>query len=141
KGGIACVSIGPGNCRVLVNAQGWDGLREDEGWIKIRVMRVVAVPGPPAGVDGKLRQVSKPMSDQIRINSRRSAAHQSGKRTEICRRRSLGDQIRVKELVVSDLIIGVVVNVLSHIRVQHLQRGGVEWITSSTRDLRVLDAT
>ena len=46
------------------------------------------------------------------INSRRGAAHQSAKRIEICRSRSLGDQIRVEELVMSDLIIGVVVDVV-----------------------------
>ena len=33
-------------------------------WIKIRVMAVVAIAGPPAGVDGKLRQVGEPMPDQ-----------------------------------------------------------------------------
>ena len=42
-----------------------DGLLEDKVWIKIRVMPVVAVARPPAGVDGKLGQVSEPMSDQV----------------------------------------------------------------------------
>ena len=49
-------------------------------WIKIRVMAVVAITGPPAGIDGKLRQVGEPMSDLARIDSRRGATHQSAKR-------------------------------------------------------------
>ena len=61
-------------------------------------MPVVAVARPPAGIDGKLGQVSEPVSDQIRIDSRRGAAHQSAKRIEICRRRSLGDEVRVEEM-------------------------------------------
>ena len=82
-------------------------------------MPVVAVARPPTGIDGKLRQVSEPMSDQVWIDSGRGAAHQSAKRIEICRSRSLGDQVRVEELVMSDLIIGVVMDVLIHVFVQH----------------------
>src|SRR5512132_1182651 len=50
-------------------------LREDMVWIKIRVMAVVAITGPPAGIDGKLRQVGEPMSDLGWIDSRRGATH------------------------------------------------------------------
>ena len=32
-------------------------------WIKIRVMPVVAIAGPPAGIDGKLRQIRQPLPD------------------------------------------------------------------------------
>ena len=62
---------------MLVYAQGRDGLLEDKVWIKIRVMPVVAVARPPTGVDGKLRQVGEPVPDQVWINSRRGAAHQT----------------------------------------------------------------
>ena len=95
-------------------------------WIKIRVMAVVAITRPPTGVDCELRQVSEPMPDQGGVNSGGSAAHQGAKRIEICRSRSLGDQIRVQELVMSDLIISVVVDVLIHVFVQHRESGSVE---------------
>ena len=50
--GIRCIRIGPGNRRVLVYRQSRDSLRKDMVWIKIRVMAVVAVARPPAGVHG-----------------------------------------------------------------------------------------
>ena len=110
-------------------------------WIKIRVMPVVAVAGPPAGVDRELRQVSEPMSDQGGVNSRRGAAHQSAKRIEICRSRSLGDQVRVEEVVMSDLIIGVIMDVVCAMSSSsNIQGVGVGWIASSARDFVVLDA-
>src|SRR5206468_5829444 len=89
--GIACIGIRSRNGRVLIYTQGRDRLLEDKVWIKIRVMPVVAVACPPAGVDGKLRQVSEPVSNQVGIDASRSAAHQRAKRIEICRSRSLGD--------------------------------------------------
>jgi hypothetical protein len=42
--------------------------------------------------------------------------------------------------VVSDFIIGIIVDVLSHVFVQHSQGVGVGWVASSPRDFRVLDA-
>ncbi len=81
------------------------------------------------------------LSDYVRIDSGRGAAHQRAKRIEICRSRSLGDQIRVEEVLMSDLIIGVIVDVLIHVFVQHRQGVGVVWVASSARNFRVLDAT
>ena len=103
-------------------------------------MAVVAIAGPPAGIDGKLRQVSEPMSDYVRIDSRRGAAHQSAKRVEICRSRSLGDQVRVEELVMSDLIIGVVMDVVFHFILNNLQGVGIGFIATAAWDFVVLDA-
>ena len=125
---------------MLVYTQGRDGLLEDKVWIKIRVMPVVAIAGPPAGIDRKLRQVSEPMSDQVWIHSGRGAAHQRAKRIEICRRRSLGDQVRVEKLVMSDLIIGVVMDVVSHFIVNDLQGLSVGFIATATWNFVVLDA-
>ena len=82
---------------MLVDRQSWDDLRKDVAWIQIWVMTVVAIAGPPAVVDGKLRQVSEPSSDHRWVNSSRGAAHQRAKRVEVCRSRSLGDQVRVQE--------------------------------------------
>jgi len=78
-------------------------------------MAVIAIARPPTRVQRELRQVSEASSDQVRIDSRRGAAHQSAKRVEICTSSSVGDQVRIQEVVVSDLIIGVVVDVLSHV--------------------------
>ena len=44
------IIIGPGNGCVLVHRQSWNRLRKDVVWIKIRVMRTVAIAGPPAGI-------------------------------------------------------------------------------------------
>ena len=80
------------------------------------------------------------MSDLVPINSRRGAAHQSAKRVQICRRRSLGDQVRVEELVMRDLIIGVVMDVVSHFILNKLQGLGVGFIATAAWDFVVLDA-
>src|SRR4029077_4762735 len=108
--------------------------------IKIRVMAVVAIAGPPAVVDVKLRQIGEPSANQRCVNSGRGAAHQGAKRIEICRSRSLGNQVRVQKRVVSNLIISVVVDVLRHVFVQYSESGSVGWIAGSTRNLRVRDA-
>ncbi len=42
--------------------------------------------------------------------------------------------------MMSDLIVGIIVDVLSHVFVQHSQGGGVGWIASASWDFRVLDA-
>src|SRR5438093_12503987 len=109
-------------------------------WVKIRVMAVVAVAGPPAGINRKLRQVCEPVPDQGRIDSRRGAAHQGTKRIEIRRSRSVGDQVRVEEGMVSDFIIGVVVDILIHVFVQLREGLGIVWVASPARAFRVLDA-
>src|SRR4029077_15013714 len=124
---------------MLVNRQSWDDLRKDVVWIQIWVMTVVAITGPPAVVDGKLRQVSEPVPNQSSINSGGSATHQGAKRIEICRSLSVGHQIRIQKLVMSDLIVSIVVDVLSHVCIQHREVGGVGWITCAPRNFRVRD--
>src|SRR5438876_1460729 len=108
--------------------------------MQIRVMAVVAIAGPPPGVEGKLRQVGESSSDQVRIDSRRGASDQSTKRVEICRSSSMGHQVRVEELVMSDLVIGVVVDVYGHVLVKHLQGLSVGFIPGTAWDFVVLDA-
>src|SRR6266480_3574247 len=109
-------------------------------WIKIRVMAVVAVARPPAGINRELRQVGEPSPDQVPISSPCNTAPQPPKRIEICRSRSLGNQVRVEEGVVSNLIIGVVMDVVSHFILNNLQGLSVAWITSAAWDFGVLDA-
>src|SRR5207249_10631495 len=109
--------------------------------IKIRVMAVVAIPGPPAGIDLKLRQVGKPTSDLASIDSRRRATHQSAKPVQNCRIRSLGNQVRVEELMMSDLIIGVVMDVVLHFILNNLQSVSVGWIAAAAGNFAVPHAT
>ena len=52
---------------MLVYTQGRDSLLEDKVWIQIRVMTVVAIARPPAGVDGKLRQVGQTLPIKFRL--------------------------------------------------------------------------
>src|SRR4051812_15923533 len=108
-------------------------------WIKIRVMAVVPITGPPAGIDLKLRQVGEPFSDLAPINSRRGTTHQSAKPVQNCRSRSPGNQIRVEELVMSDLIISVVMDVVLHFILNNLQGVGVGFIAMAAWDFLVRD--
>src|SRR4030095_6269718 len=85
-------------------------------------------------------QFSKPWSDQIWIDSSRSAAHQSAKRREVCRRRPLGAQISVEEVVMSDLIIGVVMDVVLHFILNELQGVRVVLIATAAWNFVILDA-
>ena len=48
-------------------------------------------------------------------------------------------QIRIQKLMMSDLIVSIIVDVLSHVCVQHREGGGVEWIAGSARNFRVRD--
>src|SRR5580765_7607880 len=104
-------------------------------------MAVVAVARPPAGIDRELGQVGESVPNQSSVNSGGSATHEGAKRIEICRSLSVGHQIRIQKLVMSDLIVSIVVDVLIHVCVQHRESGSVEWIASSARDFRVRDAT
>src|SRR5262249_3790644 len=98
------------------------------------------ITGPPAGINRKLGQVSETTSDSVRINAGRGAAHQCAKRTEVYVCRSLGGQISVEELVMSDLIIGIVMDVVLHLILNKLQRVCVGLVSSAARNFAVLDA-
>jgi hypothetical protein len=54
----------------------------------------------------------------------------------------MGDQVRIEELMMSDLVIGVVVDILGHVRVKHQQGVGVGFIpgTASAWEFVVLHA-
>ena len=137
---MLCVGVGSGNRRMLPNRQTWDRLRKGEGRIQVRVMVIVAIACPPAGIKRELGQVGKPFPDQGGVNAGGSAAHQGAKRIEICWICSLGDQVRVQEIVVSDLIIRVVVDVHGHVRIKDLNGLGVECIAAAASDFAVVDS-
>src|SRR5262249_35758970 len=103
-------------------------------------MAVVAIARPPAGVDGKLRQVSEPSSFQCRIDSRRGAAHPSTKRVEVCGSSSMKDQVCVEKVLMTDFVIGVVVDIYGHVLVKHLQGFSVGFIPGTAWDFAILHA-
>src|SRR5262249_18633715 len=107
---------------------------------KVRIMTIVAISCPPAIIDGELRQACESPSNQSLIYPRCSAAHQSTKRIEIYRSRSMGNQVRVEKLMVSDFIIRIVVNVLRHVFIKRVEGVSIECITCPARYLGILDS-
>src|SRR2546428_7543716 len=78
--GIASVSVGPWNCRVLSFIQIRDGLWEREIRIKVRVVRAAAIASPPTGIQGELHEVGEA---QLSAGSRGGAAWQGAKGFQI----------------------------------------------------------
>ena len=111
-----------------------DGLRQ--GVAEVGVLRVAAVARPPAGVDGQLHQVGQP-ADLTRAS--RLAAGQRAELVQVDRLRAVRLQVRVDEVRVALLVVGVVVDVLGDVLVQHRERPGVGRVSASARDLAVLD--
>jgi hypothetical protein len=54
--------------------------------------------------------------------------------------RSLRLEVRVEKVLVREFIVGVVVDVLGHIRIQYRKSSGVGGIPTSTRDFAVLNS-
>ena len=122
------------NRRVLSHGQVRDGLRQAVA--QVRVLRVAAVARPPAGVDGQLHQVGQP-ADLTRAG--RLAAGQRAELVQVDGVRAVRRQIRVDEVRVALLVIGVVVDVLGDVLVQHREGPGVGPVPGSARTLAVLD--
>ena len=120
---------------MLPNRQSRDGLRERVA--EVGVQRVAAVARPEAGVDGQLHQVCEPPD---LLGPGGLTARQSAKLIQIDGLGPFRSQIGVKEREMADLIVGVVVDVLVHVLVQHRKRLGIGVIPDSTRDFGVLDA-
>jgi hypothetical protein len=112
-----------------------DGLRQ--GVAEVGVLRVAAVARPEARVDGQLHQVGQ-TPDLLRAGGR--AAGQGAEPVQVDRFRAVRFQVGVDEGGVRDLVVGVVVDVLVHVLVQHLDRLGVVRIPASAGDFAVLDA-
>ena len=108
-----------------------------EGVAEVGVLRVAAVARPVARVDGELHQVGEP--SDLRCASR-LAAGEGAERVEVDRLGSARLQVRVDEVGVALLVVGVVVDVLVHVLVDDGERLGVGTIPAPARDLAVLDA-
>ena len=134
SGGVE-VGVGARDRRVLAGGEVWDGLRERVA--EVGVLRVAAVARPEAGVDGELHQVGEP-TDLLRAG--RLAARQGAELVQVDRVRAVRLQVGVDEGGVADLVVGVVVDVLGHVLVQHRDGLGVGGVAASAGDFAVLDA-
>ena len=108
-------------------------LRKLEIGIEVRVLVAAAVASPPTGIQSKLHEVCKP---RLSAGTSSGAARQSAELIQIDWLRAFRDQICVQEILVSELILGIVMDVLGHVPIQDLQGFGVGWIPSSARELR-----
>ena len=133
--GRAEVVVAAWDCRELPCAEARDCLRERVA--EVGVLRVAAVAGPEAGVDGQLRQVGE-TSDLL--GAGRLAARQGAELVQVDRLCAVGLQVGVDEADVAHLVVGVVVDVLVHVPVQHLDRVRVVRIAASAGHFAVLDA-
>ena len=115
------VGIVSGNGRSILDAGRWiDCLGKMYTGIEIRIGRIAAVAGPEAGVYIELREVRESLADVVRVDARRGTTLQSAKPVEINYVRALRRQIGVNELEMGDLILGVVVDILIHVRIEVL---------------------
>ena len=121
------------NSRKLALEQTGNGRRK--GIAEIGILPAAAVTRPPGGVDGKLHEIGEP---GFSAGPGSLATGQRSKLVEIGRSRAHGHQICVQESKVSDLVIGIVVNVLREIRVENLQLRGVGSIPSPAWHFSVL---
>src|ERR1700730_18008988 len=106
--------------------QGWNRLRKNKRRIKIRILVAAAIPRPPTGVDGKLREIGEPIIDFLCVDPRRRAAFQSSKFTQINLLCSDKLKVSVEEGVVAELVLRIVVDILRHVRIEIIQRVGVD---------------
>src|ERR1700730_18549694 len=139
--GIRCVAIGPGDRRMLPSEQAWDRLRKNMVGVKVGVKVAAAIPRPPTGVDGKLHEICQPQVSFV--GPCRLTALQSREFTQVNRRRADKLKVSVEEGVVAELILGIVVDVLRHVRIEVVQRFGVRRVPSGGKswNLVVLDSS
>ena len=116
--------------------QAGNGLRE--AGTEVRVLRGAAVARPPARVHRQFHQVGQA---SYLCCAFRLAAGQRTERIEVHRFGAPGFQVGVDKREVALLVVGVVVDVLRQVRVELLQRFGVDGISGAQRLLTVLDAT
>jgi hypothetical protein len=117
--------IDRGDCwmRLPFDEQGWDRLRKNKRRIKIGILVAAAIPRPPTGIDDKLHEIGEPQFSLV--GPCRLAALQSREFTQVNRRRVDRLKLSVEEVVMAELILGIVVDVLRHVPIEVVQRIGV----------------
>ena len=113
------------------------GRGEHETGIEVRVLVAVAVSAPPAGVHRELHEVGEPPD---LLGAGRHAARKCPELVEIDRRRPVRLEVGVDELLVRELVLGVIVNVLRHIGIKDRNGSRKCWIPAPTGNFVVLDA-
>jgi hypothetical protein len=101
---------------MLPDSQGRDNVGKRR--TKIRVP-TTAVPRPPARVDRQLHQIRETAD---LIGAGRLTARQRPERVQIDRLGAFRHQVRVDELRVADLVVGVIADVLRHVAVEDGER-------------------
>src|SRR6516164_8258785 len=110
------IVIGAWDSGVSIHAQSRNGVGKCIP--EVRVLGTAAIASPPTRVDGELHQVGE-ASDLLS-----TCGFTTGKGAELVEVgyvRALRSQVRVDELLVGQLVFGVVVNVLRHIAVELLE--------------------
>ena len=130
------VVIVSGNGRKLPFQQIWDGWWERIP--EIGVLGAAAVARPEAGVYSELHEVGEP-SDLL--GSLCFTTGQGAKLIQVDRLSSIRNQIGVDEREVGELILGIVVDILGHVRIQHAKGLGVGSIPTPPWDFAILDAS
>ena len=121
---------------MLADGERRNGLRRSVA--EVGVEPVAAVARPEAGVDAQLHQVGQPAD--VLLSAVRLAARQRPELVEVDRLLAVRLQVGVDEGDVAELVVGVVVDVLVHVLVQHLDGLGIGVVPAAARHLAVLDA-
>ena len=130
------VLIGSGNGRKLPLQQTRDGWGERV--TEIGVLGAAAVLRPVTGVHGQLHEVGEPFDF---LGACCFTARQGAKLIQIGGRGALGHQVGVDEREVGELILGIVVDILVHVPIEHFQGSGVGGTPTPAWDFAVLDAS
>jgi hypothetical protein len=130
------VAIVSGNRRKFASIQTRDGLSERA--TQIWVLRAAAVACPPTGIHGELHEVGEPSN---LLGAGRFTTWQRTKLIQIDWISALRSQVRVDERHMAELILGIVVDILGHVPIQHLKGLDVGCTPTSTWDFAVLDAS
>ena len=122
------VGVGSGDGRMLTHVQTRDCLNKRRTGVEIRV-RCAAIARPKTGVYSELRKVCEPF--KILVRPCRRTARQSSKPAEVYGLGAFRLQVRFEKSCVTNLIIGIVVDVLRHVAIKNRERGGICWISAA----------
>src|SRR5690348_4938039 len=130
------VTIVSGNRRKLPGKQTRDGLRE--GVTEIGILGAAAVACPPTGIHGELHEVGEP-SDVL--GAGRFTAWQRTKLIQIDWICALRSQVGIEEVHVTELILGIVVDILGHVPIEYQKALDVGSTAASAWNFAILDAS
>src|SRR4030095_5322986 len=122
--------------RVLTAVQVRHCLFEHRG-IYVRIVRAAAIARPPAAVYRQVHQVRQPRPAP---RSWGFASFELAERIQVYWLGTPGNEIRIDERRVTDLVVGVVVNVLREIPIDRPEPLGVDGVSRPSRNLTVRDS-